>query len=224
MRIVIACAGSQAKWNNHLGVPSHLVPDRDGEPILHRTVRQCNERGFRPVVVSPLDDRYTVEGADVRMLSETHPTEFHSAADQLSPIGMNLLILGDTWFTNRAMDTLFTTAATDPYFRAYGRRDRSYITGSPWGELFAYSWNGVYTDRVMRTADDVVEAHNKGILRRKTGWEVIYLWQGVDFSQVRHGLLPHTTNPPVFVNIDDASDDIDFEADYYRHPMFGGNA
>src|SRR5690606_7516834 len=33
-RYIVCCGGSQAKWKNHLGVPSHLVPDLSGEPIL----------------------------------------------------------------------------------------------------------------------------------------------------------------------------------------------
>lgn len=222
--VIIACAGSQDKWNGYLGVPSHLAPDRDGVPLLHRTVRQCIARGHTPTIVAPMDHHYLIPDTRALFLGEARPTEFDSCSDEFAPAEMNILLLGDTYFTETAINTVFDTAAEHKQFRAYGRSERSSHTGSPWGELFAYSWHGVYNRKVLLYSQTAVAAYNNGTLRRKTGWEVVYLMQNVPLSSAKLGLLPHTTEPPLFVEINDLTEDIDYPIDYQTHPMFGGGS
>lgn len=220
LNVIIACAGSQDKWNNYRGSPSHLVEDRFGEPILNRTVRMCNERGFRPTVVSPTDPRYIVDGARTTMLNRVFPTEYHSTRQEWADDRRNIVILGDTWFTEEAVDTILGDGNT--HYRVYGRRDASRINGSPYGEQFAAAWHGSFNSVVEHLADRVAEAFYEGKLYRKTGWEVLQLFQGEDINNTRNGLMPHKTDPEYFTEINDYTNDIDFPQDYRRHPMFGG--
>jgi hypothetical protein len=135
--------------------------------------------------------------------------------------GTNVLLLGDTWFSDEALDRILNEEGEG--FTTYGRHGPSGLTGSPWGEIFGYSWPGSMNSVVLEHNRRVVEAFRARRLPRKTGWEVLYSFQGVDMLHKKPGGCKHITDPEFFVEIKDLTDDIDFPVDYDKHPMFGGN-
>lgn len=201
MRIIIACAGPQTKWNGHLGVPSHLVPV-DGEPLLHRTVRQARSlTGDVIVTAPPGDGRYAVPGAG---LCPTDPAANEYAACRPLWIedGRTVLMLGDVYFTDAAIRTIGAWGRRD--YRVFGRRGASRITGTPYGEIFAASWwpgQHALLDEHLARIDGM----------SKAGWRLLRLMQGTPLNR-------HVVRSRWFTTIDDATDDIDFPADYERHP------
>lgn len=200
MRVIIACAGPQTKWGNHLGVPSHLAPV-DGEPLLHRTVRQALTLTDDVYVTAPPDERYDVPGA-VRHWPGQAPNEYVASRRCWNDEGRTVLLLGDVYFTDTAIGKI--RAHGEQAYRVFGRRGASRITGTPYGEIFAASWWPVHhplLDEHLARVGDMTKA----------GWRLLRSVQGTDLGR-------HIVRRPFFVKIDDLTDDLDFPADYARHP------
>lgn len=222
-RIMVTCAGPQDKWNGHLGVPSHLVRDNTGEPILYRTLRQLRERGYGTddvFVFHPNVAGYFRPGnTSVVVPAGKYRTEFHTTREWWleEESERNILLLGDTWFTDEALDEIL---GHDGYLlRFFGRENASKVTGSPYGELLGYSWRGNGNSLLDRGMLSLSGLKDKGLVWRYCGWEQLYWTQGDKLKTNRH--FTHRCDPEWFTEIDDLSDDIDFPKDYLRHPMFG---
>lgn len=212
MRIIIAASGPQTKWGGHLGVPSHLAPV-DGRPLLARTVAQAltYTRDVR-VTVPPGDTRYVdaASGARAHERSTEHPSEYAATRDLWHPGERTVLLLGDVYFTDDALDTITRFDDRQDY-QVFGRRGASKITGTPYGEIFAVSWwpqQHRYMDRYLAT---VHQARASGRVARPPGWMLLRAWQGSRLDQ-------HRVMPRYFTEIHDATDDFDFPADYDQHP------
>jgi len=208
VRIIIACAGSSAKWGGHLGVPRHLVP-MGGEPLLHRTVRQALAHSGDVRVISADDQRYKVDGVQWHEAPQRTPNEFATTLPWWSAESRTVLLLGDTYYTDDAMATI--TGFEPVRWQMFGRKGASALTGTPWGEYFASSWWPQNRQMLLEHLEKVILARAAGIARRCTGWEILRSIQ-------RTPLNEHVVHPFWFAEIDDATDDIDFPADYARHP------
>lgn len=220
MRVIVAAAGSQAKWGGHLGVRSHFVPVRsqlgeeEREPLLGRTLRLLGERGFGDVVVTapagseqPYADAAIRHGVQCVSRAQARD-EFASTRDSWAPEGRTIILYGDVWFTERALD-LILRPWSGPCF--FGREHGSAVTGSPWGEVFAVSWDAGDASRLDRLLADVRAAQNAGQADVSAGWSLLRALQGTPLQQ-------HLVFSPWWVEINDATDDIDFPDDYARHP------
>lgn len=213
-RYIVCCGGSQTKWKNHLGVPSHLVPDLSGEPILHRTVRLLRERGVGDIVVmGPSEDsRYRIEGTRFEKGRPESMNEFWASRHLWDSGSQTVLVLGDVWFTEYAMDVI--TSGFEG-LRFYGRRGANHLTGTPWGELFASSFWPEDQDLLDFHMSSSYRLFQSGRAKRHIGWEILRSVQG------QTNLSEHKVNSRWFVEINDLTDDLDFPIDYQRHPLFG---
>lgn len=223
MRVIIAAAGAQAKWDNYLNVPSHLAPltAHGGEPLLQRTIRQALAHTSDVHLTCPDDDRYAVwsmlppDGNGVEQFAKLHirtpdePSEYASTRGLWAEDARTVLLLGDVYFTDAALRRIMA----DPHrrFRAYGRASRSRTTGCQWGELFASSWWPEQHSTMDRHLSTVHAARAAGTVTRPPGWMLLRAWQGSP-------LHLHRVARPWFVEIDDDTDDLDYPADYDRHP------
>ena len=201
MRVIITCAGDQSKWGNHLGVPSHLVPVA-GEPLLNRTVRQALTLTDDVIVTAPEgDERYDVPGAALHCPGPAG-NEYESTRHLWDEDGRTVLLLGDVYFTDRAIRTI--RDHNENAYRVFGRRGGSNFTGTPYGEIFAVSW--------WPEQHALLDQHLDRIAgMTKAGWRLLRSIQGTPLGR-------HTTRRPWFVRVNDWTDDFDFPADYERHP------
>lgn len=220
MRVIVAAAGSQAKWGGHLGVRSHFAPVRSyldseaREPLLGRTLRMLVERGVGEVVMTAPEDaeqayaslatRYGVPLAPRARARD----EFVSTRDLWAPQGRTLILYGDVWFTEQALGAVLHPRP-GPHF--FGREHGSTLTGSPWGEAFATSWDATDAGMLDRLLAEVRTAQDRGQADASAGWSLLRALQG---TPLQH----HVVVAPWWVEIDDATDDIDTPADYERHP------
>lgn len=224
MRVIVAAAGPQSKWGGHLGVRSHFVPVRAGlgsdvaVPLLARTLGQALRWSADVWLAAPPDepDEYQelagLYGVRCLVAEPGCRNEFESTRPVWDPSGTNLLFLGDVWFTDQALATVFERAAEG--FRFFGRENASAITGSPWGEIFAQSWTDTAEmgrlTQAVRAEQDARRADPS-----KHGWTMLRMLQGTPLRE-------HTVRPPWWVEIDDATDDLDFPVDHDRHPATRG--
>ena len=132
MRLLIACAGSQHKWGGYLRVPSHLAPV-DGEPLLARTVQMLRERTDAPITITA---PHGAEGYDVpdavTCYTDTAFNEFAGTRDLWNDYGRTVLLLGDVYFTDAALDTILDPGMDG--WRTFGRRHGSEVTGCRYGD------------------------------------------------------------------------------------------
>lgn len=212
--MIIACSGSQEKWGGHLGVPSHLVPDRAGVPILHRTVAQAARLLGEDVhILAPIGDpRYQVPGAVTHGIGYA-PSEYAASRPWWDDHGRTVLLLGDVWFTDEALQTV--AGRTEREYRAFGRYGRSAVTGTPYGEIFAISWWPAQHKLLDRHLQTLHGLRAVGKSNRPPGWLLLRLIQNTPVTR-------HLVRSPWWVEVDDLTDDLDAAVDYDRHPSFGG--
>lgn len=223
-RIMITCGGPQDKWNNHLGVPSHLVKDINGERILERTIRQVRERGYEPdqvLVFHPETEGYFLP-QNVSVLVNRpgqYETEYHTTQAWwlTESDDRNVILLGDTWFTDEAMDTIL--GHTGLGIRFFGHSQPNQITGSPYGEQFGSVWHGMSNWIMLKTMSQLSTMKQRQQLWRFCGWEILYSLQGQRVKPDKH--FEHRVTPDFFTEIIDLTGDIDFKEDLAKHPMFG---
>lgn len=216
MRIIIAASGSQHKWNEHLDVPSHLCPltRHGGVPLIHRTVEQCLEYTHDVITMIPDDERYLSIPGEHRPIYGPRQSEFEASQPLWNEDGRTVLLLGDVYFTQEALDTIMGHKGRD--YRAFGRYRASEITGTPYGELFAASWWPVNHHDLVRHLDTVHSTRAAGTVTRPPGWMLLRAFQGTPLGK-------HLVNSSWFTEINDETDDIDFPADYDRHPATRSN-
>jgi hypothetical protein len=209
VRIIIAAAGPQDKWGGYLGVPSHLAPI-DGRPLLHRTVGQalCYSRDVH-VTGPPGDERYNIPGTRWHERDLSHPSEYHSTRDLWSDTGRTVLVYGDVYFTDEAMQRI--AAESDTGFRAFGRSGASRQTGCRYGEFFAASWWPDDHASIEQHLAVALRQRTSGTSRRPVCWLLLNSMQCRPAGNRLH-------RPPWWVEIDDLTEDFDFPADYDHHP------
>lgn len=233
MRVIVAAAGPQTKWCGHLGLRSHFAPvraflgrDEPLVPLLELTLAQLTAYTDDVWLTVPEDEPGPYEalarqyGARTLRAGPGCRNEFESSRPVWSGNSVNVLLLGDVWFTDQALSVILTEAAVTRAdgdgLKFFGRANASRITGSPWGEIFANSWHGRDTSRMGELTDAVRREQDAGRADpTKHGWTMLRMLQGTP-------LTAHEVRPPWWVEIDDATDDIDFPEDYSRHPATRG--
>lgn len=211
MRIILAASGSQHKWDNHLGVPSHFAPltRHGGQPLIERTVEQLSRYGHELHITVPGDERYGSLNGTKHVREWSYFSEYDSSRNLWDEYGRTILMLGDVYFTDQAIERILLFAKRQ--YMAFGRFGPSEITGTPYGELFAVSWWPEHHEMMDKHLSNVHKLRARGTITRPPGWMLLRSWQGTPLNR-------HRVDPKFFVEIDDDTDDIDYPIDYERHP------
>lgn len=232
-KYIIIAGGEETRWNNYLGVPKHFIKLTDNEPIIERTIRLilsgC-ERDDKIFVVGRTE-QYEIPQTELYVPQPINPNnkdvdKFINSRDLWNDEGRTVLILGDVWFSNHAMETIIGYEKINWVF--FGRRERSLYTGKFCRELFAVSFypkNHEYLYAgLMLLANKNYEEDNC-FHQIAGGWSLYNLLnnQNIYEHNVRWNTeteFPSPNNAPIipeykhFVNIDDFTDDFDFPCDY----------
>lgn len=216
MRVIIAAAGEGRRWADYLGVPKHIVRTAAGETLLVRTLAQAKRISDDVHVVVPDDPRYMIAPRRSRKVTwhevPRHHNEYEHTRALWSQTGRTVLLLGDVYFTDAAVDTI--AAGSPSAYRVFGRYRASRVTGTPYGEIFAASWGPARHAQMDAHLAEVARLRESGECTRPPGWVLLRLWQ-------RTPVRRHVVKPPIWAEIDDWTDDLDTPADYHRHPAFG---
>lgn len=208
MRALILAAGEGTRWNHHLGLPKHFVPV-DGEPILHRTVRLFSKH-CEVVVIGPDDDRYHIPPAELHV-PDLRPgngdaDKFLSSRELWHTRHRTLLVYGDVFFTDEAVDTI---CAPQKGLRCYARPGASAVTERPYGEIFAFTFQPGQHKVVDAALRYLVELRQLGWLERNGGFEL--------HQVLRRGNVGSEELPTAGLTvIDDWTDDFDYPHYYDR--------
>lgn len=217
MRIILAASGSQQKWNNHLGVPSHFAPltRHGGQPLIERTIEQLGRYGDIDLHITvPADERYGRLKGQKHVREWSYFSEYAATRELWDPEGRTILLLGDVFFSDLGLERIMLFAKRQ--YMAFGRFGPSEITGTPYGELFAVSWFPEHHEQMDRNLARVHKLRARGTITRPPGWMLLRSWQGTPLER-------HRVDPKYFIEINDETDDIDFPIDYERHPATRSN-
>lgn len=214
-RVLILCAGRATRWAG--GLPKHLVKIC-GEPILHRTVRQVLDRlpdaDVRVVVADSRDPNYSVPGAK-RAKADLDPTrlqadKFLSSRHLWNRSGRTVILLGDVFFTDEAMDTVL--ARRDEWC-AFARFGASRFTGCNHRELFAFTLDPDDHDHAEASALRCLDIARRGLMGGWSGgWQFYAALAGAPDDEVGKRFEDRGH----IVNIDDWTDDFDRIEDWKR--------
>lgn len=211
MRWIIIAAGSQQRWNNHLGVPKHLIPI-DGECLLDRTIRLIKERDEQAeIVITGKDARYKRKGCTALYMPETQDHEadkFWNTKPLWSSWASTVIVYGDVFFTEYAMNTIREKTVYDYHF--FGRPYGSKVTGCPHGEMFAVRFIPQEHQTMIQALKELIEIHKANPIRIG-GWEFYKILQGFDLNYRNYQV-----EEKHFTIIDDFTDDFDNPDDYNR--------
>jgi hypothetical protein len=202
MDLVLVLAAGRADRFGGLDKCSIAV---EGESLVARTTRLCHERLSVPVKVVVAEGRsYTDDEHLVAAPAACDVDRFVAGQEQWPSIGEVGILYGDVWFSEAALDAFVWPRKAPVVW--YGRRRPSYITGKPYGEIFAVRFQ-VPGPFLMG-----VEAVRTGYLNRQLarclGWEV----------------EDHLRRQKVgeFVTIDDLTEDFDYPVDLERWQRLSG--
>jgi hypothetical protein len=202
-RVIILCAGRGERWGNHKGVPKHLVPVGD-EKLLDRTLRLVRMHTFAPITIVSFDKAYDRKHCERfepphGPVDFTDTDKFLSSQSRWAETGRTVVLLGDVFFTESAIATIFEFEGS---YRFFGRREHSLFTGCPWRELFALTFPAKDQAKLLAGMQAVKAKLVSGDLKRGGGWE---LYEHLHQNDGSH-----------FTTIDDFTDDFDFPHDYER--------
>jgi hypothetical protein len=173
-KVLIIAAGDGSRWGNYLGVPKHLV-NIEGEILLNRTCRQFLRYSSDVVVVGP-DDRYSVQGTKLFIpdMSERRELDkFASSMSEWNEQGKTILVYGDVYFTDEAVEAIVSHVGDWRYFC---RSKASSITGKNCKEIFAISFDSadlkLFKKAITRAnqidKENIIQAFKEGNLYH--GW------------------------------------------------------
>ncbi|MCH2180210.1 MAG: hypothetical protein MK106_15565 [Mariniblastus sp.] len=110
---------------------------------------------------------------------------------------MTLVLLGDVFYTKRAIERIVSYPNG---IHVFGRPGTNLFTGSPYGEIFAFSFDRDGADEMLDNADRVSADAKRG--GRGKIWELYRSLAGFSLDESR-------TDHRIFVPIHDFTDDID---------------
>ena len=208
-RVVIMAGGQESRWRGYLGTHKHLA-QLDGERLIDRTVRLIHERIDADIHIVAFYPEYEVAGTTrVQPIPLDQQNELTggtvSSAPHWSPLGRTVVLFGDVYFTDAALDTICHFNGRRCTF--FGRNRVSALTGAG-RNIFGFTLLPEHI-AVLREAIEVMKAAcARGDTNRCKAWEVYgYLHDIPPKSRMVAG---------DFVDIDDWTEDIDTADDYER--------
>lgn len=212
LRVIIIAAGEATRWNNYGGTTKHMAV-LNGEPIIMRAIRLLEENGVKDVhvvsksyVITPGINNYRPKLNDANFDAD----KFLSSRELWNKSGRTIIVYGDVYFSEAAIKTILSDDSKD--WRLFCRPTASEITGTPYGECFAVSFYPHDHKYCYATLRQLVYLYRGKALNRIGGWEWARVIAGIKPSKLKK----HREDLPLYVTIDDETDDIDYPEDYER--------
>ena len=216
MKFLIACSGKGDRWNNYMNSPKHLI-NVNGEILLHRTVRMIKERQSNndTIHIVAFDNIYSIFGTHliIPKYSTVEEKNMHYnypfiyvSKNMWSTDSNTIILFGDVYFTDFAMDTIFSNINKSHQYLFFGRENASQFTGCQYGELFGMSFNFDFVNTLWENVIEIKNLYDKKLISRFIHWE---LYRKLESIPLKSHKIKNN-----FVEINDFTDDFDFPHDY----------
>lgn len=203
MRVIIPAAGSGSRWNNFRGTPKHFATV-NGEILINRTINQFNKYANDLIVIS--NDFNIPARVEKPLIGDWNDSAKLWSSNHLwSSTERNIIVFGDVWFSEKAVDII--TSNTDP-IQFFLRPGPSSITKKPYKEIFAIAFDGGKIEFVRNVLKQVIDENKSG-----AGAYLLFIkLNNLDKVPYRH----HFDNKQSFIEINDFTDDFDHPIDLIR--------
>ncbi|MEE9452865.1 MAG: hypothetical protein V3V13_00590 [Paracoccaceae bacterium] len=202
LRILVLCAGEQARWDARLDVPKYMVPI-DGIPLYLHTHNLLSELGCTDIQFLIKHGSPKLSGVNVTPIrpdiTGDLADKFLSSRDFWLTSGHTILLFGDVWLSPSAAQELFVTQGNT--IRFIGRLLPSNYTGCQWEEIFALSFGHDTHDILLHELESLTPK-----LNRPAGWLL--------YDELLRKCSVETQPQLVFSHINDFSEDFDSPGDY----------
>ena len=195
MKVFILCSGNQERYNNTIKNPNYSkikqLININGEPLLHRTIRQLKKRDIKPIIVTHLPELKIgkwIEPQDRTYTISTLKSTSHLWDEK------TIILLGDVLYTEYALKKIIE--CEDP-IRFFGTR----------AEIFAL----VFTENKL-----TIDIINKAMEWSKKNNHRI---RGKLWCLYRHLILVDPREHlfgDYFTRINDGTRDFDFQGEYHE--------
>jgi hypothetical protein len=211
------------RWNNYLGVPKHMIPIKS-EPLIYRTQRMLIERGVKDIVVTCSKEnfnKYNIKSVNAiesktNRLSIYSDHEFSTTEGLLNNDGITVMMWGDVYFSDKFIDHIVNNESKD--WHLYGRRRNSDITGSLYGEDFAWYFNNTHIPQIFETSKKMLP-----LLKQMSQDKEMYPWAMEDCTKMLYRMMaeldyddPHKIDKRHWIEWDDETEDFDYPEDWTK--------
>lgn len=204
MRVIIPAAGSGSRWENFRGTEKHFAVVNN-QILIHRTIEQFKPYSNDLIVIAK--DSFNIPAKVEAPLSGewNDAAKLWSSNHLWSNTERNLIVFGDVWFSEKAVETI--TSNSDP-IQFFMRTGPSNITKKPYKEIFAIAFDGGKIKFVRNVLKEVIDENKSG-----AGAYLLFMkLNNLDNVPYRH----HFNDKKSFVEIDDFTDDFDHPIDLIR--------
>jgi len=203
-RIVILAAGDGTRWENFRGTTKHHTTV-EGETLIERQIRQFSQHTSDIVMVAK---NLTENFSSVKVFTpEQDPRWLDMAkfksSNEFWGDERTVLAFGDVYFTDEAIDSIVND---DQEITFYLRKRKSSITGKPYKEIFALSFNASAKPKLQRWIEELID---QKIANVSGGWFLYFKM----LEELNLDLSDGFEREIGFVHIDDWTEDFDFPID-----------
>jgi hypothetical protein len=207
VKVIVIAAGEGSRWGDYQGVPKHLVT-LNGERLIDRTARLFSAHG--DVTIVGRDERYCTPHSQLyvpRLEDRNYGADkFLSSRSLWSRDDRTVVAYGDVYFTESAVNWITSWPARDWYL--FARFGPSSVYGGDRGECFAQSFWPVNIPDHLAALREVVAARRAKHIHEAGGWQHYRAMEGLFLDEHAKGSR--------FIEVDDATDDLDYPDDYDR--------
>lgn len=192
MIYTIMADGKGTRWNNHNGIPKHLI-EIDGEILIERTVRLLNKYDEEAkVIITSHDKRYEFPGS-TRYEPKNNNLEIDRFTEEL--IEDNICFLyGDTYYSSDAIKKIISTPVEDLLF--FGNEKSIVAVKVKDSNLFKHH------------ISIVKELYLNNMIKNCKGWHVYQSFQNLEFDKKQIG--------DKYIIIDDKTKDYNTPDEYEK--------
>lgn len=214
------------RWNNHLGVPKHLIPIK-GEPLIHRTQRLLAQYGATNIEIKCNPDNFSkyllpgsVGTAGLKNNSIYDDHEFFSAAGLFNDNGITVMLFGDIYYSESLIKYMVENDSEDWFY--YGRQISSVITGKEYGEHWGWHFHTKHIQPLTNCAERACAVAKQLIKQYEEDPEgTKYPWTMEETSKMCYRAManidlmdPHLIEDKHWIEWDDETEDFDYPEDW----------
>jgi hypothetical protein len=123
---------------------------------------------------------------------------------------------GDVYFSDKFIDHIVSNKSSD--WHLYARRRNSDITGSIYGEDFAWYFNNDHIPQIFKTSETMIP-----LLKQMENDQQLYPWTMKESTKMLYRIMsgldfddPHKTDKNHWIEWDDETDDFDYPEDWIK--------
>ena len=205
---IIVSAGEGKRWNNYLGIDKSKIIIKDNEPIIERTIRQVisHESSLKIISNTPKIAKIKTKKPENNP-DWSEANKLFSSIKYWNPKGRTIILFGDTYFTDEAMDKIM--GHDQPGFYIFGRAFGSQFSGKGYGEIYAISFYPENKEQLLFALKRASKLEERGVIEKANVWAVYRAMLKLPDDLMKEHMVGSR-----FVNIDDWTEDFDYPHDY----------